>query len=170
MKVFHSLGCSDNNGVSFRLFQLFPAEKPGGFPSPESGTGCIGSSIALSEQPPRGQTGGIEHCALPKAAPEGHIRSGRGAFRFGPSDTLVEVRPSHIGRFLTVVRLPKRTFVPCVLRSAGCRVREWEWRHGSPTRTASHIKLMKEVWTLWKKHGFSASETGTQDKGVTRLS
>ena len=95
VKVFHSLGCSANNGVSFRLFQLFPAEKPGGFPSPESGTGCIGLSTALSEQPPRGQTGGIEHCALPKAAPEGHIRSGRGAFRFGPSDTLVEVRPSH---------------------------------------------------------------------------
>ena len=66
-----------NNGVSFWLFQLFPAEKPGGFPSPESGTGCIGSSTALSEQPPRGSgPEGSSIALLPKAAPEGHIRRG----------------------------------------------------------------------------------------------
>ena len=95
-----------NNGVSFRLFPGFRAEKPGGFPSPESGTGCQGSSTALSLQPPRGQTGGIEHRALPRAAPVGRIRSGHGALRPGPSDTpvsstgqaLVELRPQHFPR------------------------------------------------------------------------
>ena len=62
-----------NNGVSFWLFQLFPAEKPGGFPVPRirdrlhriehralrtaaQGSGPEGSSIALSRRPPRRDT------------------------------------------------------------------------------------------------------------------
>ena len=60
-----------NNGVSFWLFQLFPAEKPGGFPSPESGTGCIGSSTALSEQPPRGQDRRDRALRAPEGRPGG---------------------------------------------------------------------------------------------------
>ena len=60
-----------NNGVSFWLFQLFPAEKPGGFPSPESGTGCIGSSTALSEQAPRGQDRRDRALRSPEGRPGG---------------------------------------------------------------------------------------------------
>ena len=60
-----------NNGVSFWLFQLFPAEKPGGFPSPESGTGCIGSSTALSEQPPRGTDRRDRALRSPEGRPKG---------------------------------------------------------------------------------------------------
>ena len=60
-----------NNGVSFWLFQLFPAEKPGGFPSPESGTGCIGLSTALSEQPPRGQDRRDRALRSPEGRPGG---------------------------------------------------------------------------------------------------
>ena len=41
-----------NNGVSFWLFQLFPAEKPGGFPVPRI----------------RDRLHRIEHCALRTAA------------------------------------------------------------------------------------------------------
>lgn len=48
---FHSLGRTCDNQVSFWLFR-FPAEKLGGFPSLEPGTGCIG----------------FEHCALRTAA------------------------------------------------------------------------------------------------------
>ena len=71
MKPFHPLSCSANNGVSFRLFQLFPAEKPGGFPSPESGTGCMGSSTALSEQPPRGSDRRYRALRSPDGRPGG---------------------------------------------------------------------------------------------------
>ena len=95
-KPFLSHGLFDNNGVSFRLFQLFPAEKPGGFPVPRIRDRLHRIEHRALRTAAQGiRTGGIEHRALPTVAPKGHIRRGRIALpRFGPSDTLVEVRPS----------------------------------------------------------------------------
>ena len=50
---------------------MFRAEKPGGFPSPESGTGCVGSSTALSEQPPRGSDRRDRALRSPEGRPGG---------------------------------------------------------------------------------------------------
>ena len=73
-----------NNGFSFRLLPGFHAEKTWRVPVPGPGTGCQGSSTALSRQPPRGQPKGIEHRALPRAAPVGRIRSGHANFAPAP--------------------------------------------------------------------------------------
>ena len=60
----------DNTEFCFWLFPAFLAEKPGGFPSPESGTGCMGSSLALPTAA-RGVLSKGLSLALPKVTPGG---------------------------------------------------------------------------------------------------
>ena len=107
-----------NNGVSFRLFQLFRAEKPGGFPSPESGTGCVGSSTALSESHPGGQTGGIEHCALPKANPGGTHSQRQRRVSLRPLGHLGRSAPVAVGQALTNARLSRSPYAPGLTASS----------------------------------------------------
>ena len=134
-----------NNGVSFWLFQLFPAEKPGGFPSPESGTGCIGLSTALSQQPPRGQDRRDRALRSPEGRPGGtHSQRLR----------RVPLRPlghpwSRCARRNRPVPHDCSTLAGSFVPTSSVRLivecGKWERRRDSRTRTASNIKLMKEV-------------------------
>ena len=169
-----------NNGVSFRLFQLFPAEKPGGFPSPESGTGCMGSSTALSEQPPRGtdrrdralrspngRPGGT-HSQRTKRfplRPLGHPRieygagSGRGAPPYQVPRQALRTGPGyHVFAAVQEVNCPGTPllFAPAIHSWAGCGDRNCDTR--STRSMASKFKDMKEVLKAWKHCGQTTSE------------
>ena len=168
-----------NNGVSFRLFQCFPPRNLEGSRPPNPGPAAWDRALRSPNSRPGVLTGGIEHCALPTAAPEGHIRSGPSASRFGPSDTpvsstgqaLVEVRPRikyeagslHRAGLSRLRRCPggqlprdAPSLAPAFHSWAGCGDRNCDT--GSTRSMASKFKLIKEVLKAWKHCGHTTPE------------
>ena len=149
-----------NNGVSFRLFPGIPAEKPGGFPSPNPGPAAWDRAPRSPSRHPGVQTGGIEHRALPKAAPEGHFAAATARSASAPRTPWSRCAPSHrpvphlfplVGWPLPALRDP---------RLATCQVQR---RNGNAVQGGNHPKgssstLNKEVRKVWKHCGHTTLE------------
>ena len=160
MKPFHTLNCSAIMESVSGFSSCFPPRNLEGSLSPESGTGCIGLSTALSEQPPRGTDRRDRSIALSRRPPQRDTFAAAKALPASAPRTPWSRCTLRTGRILTSSQLFRRSsttdwaassLTPAFHSRAACGI--GTATPDQPSQMASKFKHMKEVLKEWKHYG-----------------